>query len=133
MKSTSMALCLVQNKINLNEAFKLSRIEEDFQANLFGKVLSMWVGRKINKFIGGRWAWSPGIPNDVGSFIKQIIFWSGWEKRMKNQILTKILRFSFYKKTLNLSFFEQYKVNNEIKALDLLRKNRWHLVESPDL
>jgi len=38
MKSTSLALSLIKNRIKIEEAFKLSRIEEDYQANLFGKV-----------------------------------------------------------------------------------------------
>jgi len=38
MKSTSLALSLINNKIKIEEAFKLSRLEEDYQAALFGKV-----------------------------------------------------------------------------------------------
>ena len=38
MKSTSLALSLIKNKITIEEAFKLSRLEEDYQAALFGKV-----------------------------------------------------------------------------------------------
>ena len=50
MKSTSLALSLVTNKITVEEAFKLSRIEEDYQAKLFGKVhfIYSYFNKKIN-------------------------------------------------------------------------------------
>ncbi len=38
MKSTSLAIALLNDKISVSEALKLSRIEENYQIDQYGKV-----------------------------------------------------------------------------------------------
>lgn len=45
MKSTSLGISLLNDHISVEKAFECSRIEEDYQSKLFGKV------NKIKKII----------------------------------------------------------------------------------